>query len=59
MATFDGFAHPSRDRHQLAFEYRAITLGYHHASRVLRDDRARAWAMNALEALIGKALMPV
>jgi AcrR family transcriptional regulator len=59
VATFDGFAHPSRDRHQLAFEYRAITLGYHHASRVLRDDRARSWAMNALEALIGKALLPV
>ncbi len=58
VAAFDSFAHPSRDRYQLAFEYRAITLGYHHAARVLRDDRARAWAWNALEALIEKALLP-
>jgi AcrR family transcriptional regulator len=59
VETFDGFAHPSHDRGQLAFEYRAITLAYHHASRVLREDRARAWARNALESLIAKALSPV
>jgi AcrR family transcriptional regulator len=55
---FDAFAHPSRDRHQLAFEFRAITLGYHHASRVLREPRAREWARNALESLIEKAMRP-
>ena len=56
---FDAFADPSRDRQQLAFEFRAITLGYHHAARVLRDERARTWARAALESLIEKARQPV
>jgi AcrR family transcriptional regulator len=52
---FEAFADPARDRDQLAFEFRAIALGYHHAARVLRDERARAWALAALEALIERA----
>ncbi len=52
---FAGFAHPSRDPDQLAFEFRSICLGYHHASRMLRDDRAGTWAREALETLLEKA----
>ena len=55
---FDAFAHPSWDRDQLAFQLRAICLGYHHASRMLRDPRARAWAGSALEALLAAAARP-
>lgn len=52
---FDAFADPARDRAQLAFEFRAIILGYHDASRVLREAQAGTWARNALESLIAKA----
>lgn len=55
---FDGFRDPSRDRDQLAFEYRGITLAYHHAARMLRSGRAREWAWQALEALIERAARP-
>ena len=55
---FDAFAAPTLDRDQLAFEFRAIGLAYHHASRVLRDPRARSWALAALEALIDRARRP-
>ena len=55
---FEAFADPSRDRDQLAFEFRAIGLGYHHAARVLRDQRARTWARTALESLIEQAQRP-
>ena len=53
---FDGFRAASRDRDQLAFEFRSICLGYHHAARMLRAPEARSWAQAALEALIAKAL---
>lgn len=56
---FDAFADRSRDRGQLAFEYRCITLGYHHAARMLRAGPARAWARAALEALLERAGRPV
>jgi AcrR family transcriptional regulator len=55
---FAAFAHPSRDRDQLAFQFRSICLGYHHAARMLREPRARAWARGALEALIDQARRP-
>lgn len=55
VALFDAFAAPSRDREQLAFEFRAICLAYHHAARMLREPRAGDWARNALEALIERA----
>jgi len=53
---FDAFAAPGHDREQLAFEFRAICLAYHHAARMLREPRAGEWARNALESLIEKAL---
>lgn len=52
---FAAFAAPGQDLEQLAFEFRALTMAYHHASRVLRDPRARAWAQQALEALLVRA----
>lgn len=57
-AQLDAFRHPSRDRDQLAFEFRAICLAYHHAARMLREPRARDWARAALEALIARAGQP-
>jgi AcrR family transcriptional regulator len=54
----DSFRHPSHDRDQLAFEFRAICLAYHHAARMLREPRARTWARTALEALIKRAERP-
>jgi len=56
---FDAFRHPSRDRDLLAFQFRAIGLAYHHAARMLREPRARAWARSALESLIEQASRPV
>ena len=53
---FDTFAAPGRDREQLAFEFRAICLAYHHAARMLREPRAGERARTALESLIEKAL---
>ena len=58
MELFAAFADPSRDLAQLAFEFRAICLAYHHAARMLREPRAGDWARNALESLIGKARLP-
>lgn len=55
LAQFRAFAPPNADLEQLAFEYRAITLAYHHASRVLRDPSARARAWKAFEALMARA----
>ena len=55
---FDAFAHPTWDRDQLAFQFRSICLGYHHASRMLRDPRARDWARAALESLLAAATGP-
>jgi AcrR family transcriptional regulator len=52
---FDAFRHPGRDREQLAFEYRGLTLAYHHAARMLRAGKARAWALAGLEELIARA----
>jgi AcrR family transcriptional regulator len=52
---FDAFADPCWDRDQLAFQFRSICLGYHHASRMLREPRAREWAGNALESLLAAA----
>jgi len=52
---FEGVAGPAQDQDQLAFEFKAIVMAYHHASRVLRDSRSRTWAERALEALIVRA----
>lgn len=58
VATFRTFAEPSQDPEQLAFEFKAIALGYHHAARVMRAPQARTWAGKALEALIERAFQP-
>ena len=55
---FEGFAHPAWNREQLAFEFNALVLAYHHGARLLRADRAADWAGTALEALILKAQLP-
>jgi AcrR family transcriptional regulator len=55
---FDGFAHPSRNREQLAFEFNALCLAYHHSARLLRERQSGPWAGEALEALIEKAQRP-
>jgi AcrR family transcriptional regulator len=55
---FEAFRHPSRDPEQLAFEYRGLTLAYHHAARMLRARKARGWALAALDELIGRAGRP-
>jgi len=49
-ALFEPFATGDLDQH--VFEFRAILLAYHVASRVLRDPQARARAEKALEALL-------
>lgn len=58
VALFASFAAAGRDTEQLAFELRAITLAYHHSARVLRDPRARAFAIQALESLLERAQRP-
>ena len=55
---FEAFRHPDRDPGQLAFEYRGLTLAYHHAARMLRAEQARSWALAGLEDLIAKAGRP-
>ena len=55
---FGAFAAPGADPEQLAFEYRAIALAYHHASRVLRDPGARDRVWKAFEALLARAETP-
>jgi len=55
LAQFRAFAPSGADLEQLVFEFRAITLAYHHASRVLRDPAARTRAWKAFEALMVRA----
>ncbi len=40
---------------QSLFEFKAITLAYHHSSRVMRDPAAQAHAWRAFEALLAQA----
>jgi AcrR family transcriptional regulator len=54
-AMFGTFAAPDADLHQLAFEFRAITLGYQLSSRVLGERGAKAAARRALTALLARA----
>lgn len=55
---FGDFAAPGSDLDQLAFEYRAISMAYHHAARVLRDPLARDRSRRACEALLRRAQHP-
>ena len=55
VGQFRALAPQGADLEQLVFEYRAITLAYHHASRVLRDPSARARVWKAFEALLARA----
>ena len=55
---FRAFAAPGADPEQLTFEYRAIALAYHHASRVLRDPGARDRVWKAFAALLARAETP-
>ena len=42
------------DPEQFAFEFNALTLGYHHASRLLDDERAEERARVMFEALVAR-----
>jgi AcrR family transcriptional regulator len=55
---FGEAAAPGTDLEQAAFEFRAIILAYHFASRVLRDPAARTRAWTAFEALLGRTQRP-
>lgn len=43
---------------QAAFEFRSVTLGYQHASRVLGNAKARKLAQRALETTLAHAVLP-
>jgi AcrR family transcriptional regulator len=51
-------APPGADLEQLVFEFGAITLAYHYASRVMREDAARARACKAFDALLARTTQP-
>jgi len=46
---------PDLDCEQFAYELQAIMLGYAHASRLMKNPRARARTENAFEALLQRA----
>ncbi|HTP28146.1 MAG TPA: TetR/AcrR family transcriptional regulator [Anaeromyxobacteraceae bacterium] len=52
VGLFGEVAGPGADLEQAAFEFRAITLAYHFATRVLRDPSARTRTWKAFEALL-------
>lgn len=57
-ASEQGHFRPGLDCEQFAFEFAAIALGFHHASRLLRDRRARDRAELAFQALAERARTP-
>jgi AcrR family transcriptional regulator len=51
----EGHFRPDLDVEQVAHDMHAIILGYHHASRLMRDPKARARAETAFGALVQAA----
>lgn len=54
-AVADGDFDPELDLDQFAFEVHSLMLGYHHASRLMRDPRAMSRTSRAFEALVERA----
>lgn len=52
IAVREGHFRPDLDPEQLAYDFEAILLAYHHFTRLLRDPRAEERARNAFETLI-------
>lgn len=55
QAMADGTFRADLDTGQFAHDFYAICLGYHNASRLLRDPQARRYARNAYKRLVGDA----
>ena len=55
-AVGEGHFRSDLDVEQLAFELNGIMLAHHHASRLMRDSRARERADQAFEALLARAV---
>jgi len=53
-AVTEGDFSEDSDPEQFAFEFNALTLAYHHASRLLDDDRAGDRARVTFEALVAR-----
>ena len=51
----EGQFHPDVDPEQFAYEFWGAMLGYHHASRLMRDPRASERASKAFESLVRSA----
>jgi AcrR family transcriptional regulator len=58
IAVQEGHFRADLDCEQFAHEMQGIGLGFVHASRLMRDPRARARAERAFEALLGDARSP-
>ncbi|GAA2148887.1 TetR/AcrR family transcriptional regulator [Nocardioides koreensis] len=54
-AVTEGDLRPDADPRQVAFEIQALILGFHHATRLLDDERALDHARNAFEAILDHA----
>jgi len=48
----EGHFRPGVDPDQFAFELQAVMLGYHHASRLMRDPHAKERTRQAAERLV-------
>ena len=57
-AVADGQFRKDLDAEQLAHDFYAVMLGFHHAYRLLKDPRAEARARRAFEALLDAARRP-
>jgi AcrR family transcriptional regulator len=54
-AISEGDFRPDLDTEQFAFEVHSIMLGHHHASRLLRDERALSRTKRSFEAILDAA----
>ena len=57
-AVTEGTFRADLDTDQFAFEVHALMLGHHHASRLLRDERALAMTRRAFESILDAARRP-
>lgn len=59
VAVAEGHFRSDGDPDQFAYEMHALMLGWHHAARLLRDQRAEQHARTAFESLVRAARRPV
>ena len=57
-AITEGQFRPDTDPQQFAYSFQSIVLGYHHATRLMRDPRAEERARTAFEQLIAGVRHP-